>query len=241
MKSKNSLLCVLAFLASMVICGCEPEETFVLVNGSALKKAAAGEAANAQVEMIFDIDSSSDRDLPGKIKRVALPYLGSGATIEIEKTERKRYREGGSIRDEEIQVKSCLDDAKMVCRFSIPVGTEEVLKNAPRSILWLKYSPENKLFRLVPGNAVVSLNSELAAVVDSDVKFEYKGGESSGILKPGTTIKIVGDDPVKIGVFAVEVDGKPVICGSASVGSDPIKINYNNKFYKEEFPFFVLQ
>lgn len=209
LKFRNYIYALVGFVG-LLICGCTPEETFVLVNGSALKKAAANELASAKVEMVFDINGNSDRDLPEKIKRVALPYLGTGATIEIEKTETKRYREGGSIRDEEVQVKSSLDKAKMVCRFSIPVGTEEVLNSAQKSILWLRYTPSKRFFELVPGNAVRALNSALADI-DDDIKFEYNGGRGAA-FSSGTTIKIVGDELVKIGVMAVDVDKKPIIC-----------------------------
>ena len=94
----NTKTIVLSTLTAAAICGCTPEETFVVVNASALKKAAAGELATAQIEMAFDIQNKDDLSLPGKIRRAALPYLGEGAVIEVEKTEKRKIREGGSIR-----------------------------------------------------------------------------------------------------------------------------------------------
>ncbi len=224
--------------ALAVLCGCKPEETFLVVNASALKSAEAGNLAQAQVEMVFDIESD-DKDLPSRIKRVALPYLGPGAAIEIEKTEKRRVREGGSLRDEEEEVDSSLDDAKMVGRFSIPVGTEETLRQAPRSILWLKYTPADHSFRLVPGNAVQALNSALSDV-SSDVEFEYTGGTSRGFSGTGTTVKIVADVPVTVGTAATTVNGTPVIAGSRSLSSGSLKINYDNQFYENFAPCFTL-
>ena len=238
---KRTTIPAIAAMVIGVLCGCTPEETFVLVDASALNKAASGELASAKVEMVFDIESKDDPNLPGKIKRAALPYLGTGATIEIEKTEKKRLREGGSIRDEEEEVETSLDDAKMVGRFSIPVGTEEVLNRAPRSVLWLKYTPADKSFRLVPGNNVRFLNSALASVNDN-VEFEYKGGTGDSFSDDsGTTIKIVGDEPISIGVAAVKVNGNLVIADSFTpgTGSRAVKINYDNEFYSDCAPCFI--
>lgn len=231
----------LALIVIAFICGCTPEETFVLVDSSALKQAVNGGLASAKVEMVFAIKHNDDPTLPGRVKRVALPYLGSGATIEIEKTEMKRVREGGSIRDEEIEVASSLDDAKMIASFSIPVGTEDVLNQTRRSILWLKYTPSDKSFRLVPGNAVESLNS---AISDMDggmgITFTYTGGTSQTLSDAkGTTIKIVGDESVKIGVAAVKVNGERFIAGTVSPKSGSVKINYDNQFYDIYAPCFI--
>lgn len=78
-------------------------------------------------------------------------------------------REGGSIREnEEVEVDKSLAGAKLVGRFNIPVGTAQVLNSAPRSVLWLKYSPNDKTFRLVHGNAINGLNSaEFRAVISN--------------------------------------------------------------------------
>ena len=130
----------------------------------------------------------------------------------------------------------------MVGRFSIPVGTEEVLNRAPRSVLWLKYTPSNKSFRLVPGNAVRSLNSALSAVNDN-VEFEYNGGTGDGFSDDsGTTIKVVGDETVQIGVAAVKVNGKKIIADTFTpgTGSRALKINYDNPFYTDCSPCFIL-
>lgn len=86
------VLCLVSTV--FAICGCTPEETFVVVNASALKKAVSGELANAKVEMVFDIQDKSDPDLPNKIRKAALPYLGEGAVVELEKTEKRKIRTG---------------------------------------------------------------------------------------------------------------------------------------------------
>ena len=91
---------MLAAVAAIVLGGCTPEETFVVVKASALQRAARGELASAKVEMVFDIQNKDDPDLPNKIRKAALPYLGQGAVIEIEKTEKRRVRGGGSIRED---------------------------------------------------------------------------------------------------------------------------------------------
>ena len=129
----NTKTVVSSALIAAAICGCTPEETFVAVNASALKKAASGELATAKVEMVFNIQNKDDLSLPGKIRRVALPYLGEGAVIEVEKTEKRKVREGGSIReDSEVEVDKSLDGAKLVARFNIPVGTDTALRSAHR-------------------------------------------------------------------------------------------------------------
>lgn len=231
----------LVFISIAFICGCTPEETFVLVDAPSLRQAVNGGLASAKVEMVFAIKHNDDPTLPGRIKRVALPYLGSGATIEIEKTEMRRVREGGSIRDEEIELTSSLDDAKIVACFTIPVGTEEVLEKAQRSILWLKYTPSDKSFRLVPGNAVNAMNS---AISDMDggvgISFDYTGGTSHTFSDAnGTTIKIVGDESVKVGVAAVKVNGERFLAGTVSPQSGSVKINYDNQFYDTCAPCFI--
>ncbi len=230
--------------AIVAICGCTPEETFVAVNASALKKAAAGELASAQVEMVFDFKSENDPDLPNKIRKAALPYLGKDAVIEFEKTEKRKVRAGGSLRDDddESEVSKKLDEAKLVARFTIPVGTEKVLRSAPQSIMWLKYVPDDKTFCLVNGNAIDELNAALGKV-GGGIEYEYDGGISSGLddnLKSlGTTIKIVNDEKVMIGVAAVTVNGKKIIAESFSTGERALKIAYNNDFYKGKSPCFV--
>ena len=236
MKIKSIMLTAVA----IALCGCTPEETFVAVNASALKKAAAGELAFAKIEMVFKLQSDSDPQLPTKIRNAALPFLGEGAVIEVERTEKRKVREGGSIRDDrEEEVSKSLDGAKLVGRFNIPVGNAEVLEGAPRSVLWLKYTPSDKAFRLVPGNATRSLNSALSEV-DSSIEFEYDGGTGEGFGGKGTTIKVVNDEPVTIGVAAVKVNGKSVIAGSCSTEDGAVKIAYNNLFYDGIAPCFIL-
>lgn len=235
----NTKTIVLSTLTAAAICGCTPEETFVVVNASALKKAAAGELATAQIEMAFDIQNKDDLSLPGKIRRAALPYLGEGAVIEVEKTEKRKIREGGSIReDSEVEIDKSLDGAKLVARFNIPVGTDAALRSAPRSILYLRYTTGDKTFRLVHGNNISSLNSALSDV-NSSVEFEYDGG-SSGFGGSGTTIKIVNDTNVIIGVAAVKVNGYDIIAGSLNTSDGVLKICYDNSFYSGFSPCFTL-
>lgn len=225
-------------LIAAAVCGCTPEETVVAVNASALKKAASGELATAKVEMVFDIQNEDDPSLPEKIRRAALPYLGKGAVIEVEKTEKRKVRVEGSLReDSEIEVDKSLDGAKLVARFNIPVGTDTVLMSAPRSILHLKYTAGDKTFRLVHGNNISALNSALSEV-NSGVEFEYDGG-SAGLGGSGTTIKIANDDNVTIGVAAVKVNGNNIIAGSMDTSDGSLKICYDNEFYSESSPCFT--
>lgn len=230
------VLCLVSTV--FAICGCTPEETFVVVNASALKKAVSGELANAKVEMVFDIQDKSDPDLPNKIRKAALPYLGEGAVVELEKTEKRKIRTGGSFRDDdsEVEVDKSLDGAKLVARFSIPVGMEEVLNSAPRSIMWLKYTPSDKTFLLVNGNAIRGLNSALSSVNDG-VSYEYDGG--GGELKSGTTIKIVNDSVITIGIAAAKVNGDNIIANTFNTVNRSLRIKYNNSFYDDRSPCFV--
>jgi hypothetical protein len=235
----TSVICVAT--AILAICGCTPEETFVAVNATALKKAVAGELASAKVEMVFDISNKEDPELPNKIRKVALPYLGKDAVIELEKTEKRKVRAGGSIRDsdEEVEVDKSLEGVKLVARFSIPVGMESVLASAPRSIMWLKYTPDDRTFRLVNGNAIGGLNSALSGV-NEDIKYEYDGGYHLGFDEAlGTTIKIVNDDNVTVGIAAATVNGKKIIASVFSTGDHSLKIAYNNEFYEGLSPCFV--
>ena len=138
---------------------------------------------------------------------------------------KRKIREVGSIReDKEVEVGKSLDGAKLVARFNIPVGTAEVLESAPRSILWLKFSPGDKSFHLVPGNAIRSLNSALSDVNDN-VEFEYDGGNCGGFSGNGTVIKIINDEDITIGVAAVRVNGESIIAGSRSTTNGAIKIS----------------
>lgn len=227
-------------VALALFSGCTPEETYVAVDASALQKAVAGELAYAKVEMIFDIQSKNDPQLPNKIRIAALPYLGEGAVIELEKTEKRTVRAGGSIRDDddEVEVDKSLDDAKLVARFTIPVGTENALRKAPKSIMWLRYSPSDKMFCLVNGNNVSALNSALSDV-SASVSYKFEGGTSSEFFGAGTTIRIKGDVAGDVGVAAVSVNGKEVIADTFKFEGKSLKIGYNNKFYADKAPCFV--
>ena len=224
---------------TLFLCGCEPEETFVVVNASALKEAAAGKLAYAKVEMVFDINDKEDPQLPTKIRKAALPFLGRGAVIEVEKTEKRHVRESASIREEsEREVDRRLENAKLVARFNIPIGTIGMLEDTRQSILWLKYKGSDKTFQLVHGNAIGSLNSSLRDVNDS-IEFEYNGGYGGYRGNKGTTIKIVDDESITIGAAAVKTNGQHIISGTCSTQDGPLKISYNNNFYNGLAPCFV--
>lgn len=232
-RMKLKVISVIALVSAVILCGCTPEETLVQIEGEALKKAAAGELAAAKVKVVFGIDTD-DEALSGKIKRVALPFLGAGGSIEIEEGPRR-----GSCGGVETAEQNS-GGTKMVGYFSIPVGTGEVLSRAPKSLLRLKYCPDDKSFRLVPGSAVDELNHALSAVEDG-LSFEYNGGTGSGFFDDsGTTVCISGGGGVRIGVAAAKVNGKYVSAGTVSAGSEPVRINYNNMFYSDCAPVFVL-
>lgn len=234
MKKKYFSFLVLAF-TTLFFWGCTPEDTYVVVKASELQKAANGGLGTAQIEMVFAIQSDDDPNLPEKIKRAALPFLGNGGEIVIEKTEKHRITDGDSLRDEQPEVK--LDKAKMIGRFNIPVGTENALLQAPRSIMWLRYRPHDKTFHLVPGNAVADLNHALNNI-NAMVEFEYDGGYCSGFEGEGTTIKILNDATINVGVAAVKVNNNPVLSGTQSTANGTLKISYNNDFYKNLAPCF---
>lgn len=229
------------FLLSVGIalyCGCTPEEVFVLVQASELQKAASGQLGHAQVELVFEMQNVDDPEFPNKIRRAALPYLGEGAVIELEKQVSRTVRSSGSLRDqeEEVELNTTLKDAKLVARFTIPVGTPGVLQQTGRSVMWLQYTPQDKTFRLVNGNAIQGLNSSLATVGDG-VSYDYDGGYAP--MDEGTTIKIVNDETITVGVAAVEVNGSPVIAKTLSTEASALKIDYNNNFYNGNSPCFV--
>lgn len=232
---KKLLSSFLWALTAFVFWGCTPEDTYVVVKASELEKAANGGLGTAQIEMVFAIQSDDDPNLPEKIKRTALPFLGEGGEIVIEKTEQHRITDGMSLRDKKTEI--TLNKAKMVGRFYIPVGTEEMLLKAPKSIMWLKYNPTDKTFLLVPGNAVSSLNQALSNI-DFMIEFEYPGGYCGGFDGEGTVIKILDDTPIHIGVAAVKVNDKNVLLGTQNTANGPLRISYNNDFYKNIAPCF---
>lgn len=235
---KEIKLMVVALASCAMFCGCTPEETFVVVKASELKKAASGQLGTAKVEMVFDIQDKKDLELPNKIRRAALPYLGEGAVVEVEKTEvkKRKTRSSGSLRDdeseEEVDESKSLEGAKLVARFNIPVGTERQLNSAERSIMWLKYRESDNMFLLVNGNNVRALNSALSRV-ESSVDYEYDGGSGSSV-----TVKVVNDETISLGVAAVEVNGKKVIAGSVNTGKGALKLNFDNSFYSGLAPCF---
>ncbi len=210
------------------LCGCKPEEMLVTVNSSALKTAAEGGIGKAKVIVSYDLSSCEEPELPKKIKQAALPFLGDGATIELEKTVKKTIREGGDRDDEEEEVDEKLDDAKLVATFSIPVGVEDKLKES-KSIVWLKYFPDKKTFALINGNSLSSLNTALYKVND-DVECEFAGEMAK--------IKIVCDVPVTIGVAAVKVEKESVLADTIIKSDGRITINFG-EFYEKSAPCFT--
>lgn len=227
---------VTAVLAAVVLCGCNPDETKVTVNASALKSAAEGKAATAKVELRLDSVITFESNVPEKVRRVALPFLGKGAKIQIEAIENKSSSgegAGDAAKKKDRQT-------RFIATFDVPVGTASALQKAPPSILQLEYAPEDKTFRLVYGPGMSSLNSALKAM-DSSFMLEYSGGCINGVLFATykTTVNVLNDDVVALGVAAVDVNGKPVIAGTVDTSAQSLLIDYGNKFYVDKAPCFM--
>jgi hypothetical protein len=235
MKNKYFSLLML-LLTSLLFWGCTPEETTVVVKASELKKAAEGGLGVAQIEMVFDVQTSNDPTLPEKIKRAALPFLGEGGKISIEKIESHRISDDTSSYKRRSVVS--LEKVKLVGNFFIPVGTEQALSNAPESLMCLKYIPQNKTFQLVPGTAVYDLNRVLQRI-DPMIKFEYNGG-GTDLTGRGTTIKILNDTSVNIGVIAAKVNDNMTLSKTFNTSNGMLQISYNNDIYKNLAPSFIL-
>lgn len=233
---------IIAFLfLAVVFCGCEPEETYVLVNASELNKAINGELGTATIEMVFEINSD-DPSIPNKVRNAALPYLGPDAVIEIERTESRTVRGGGSIREYEEEVsEQTMEDGKLIARFKIPVGTRNVLRAANSSVMCLEYNPTDKMFMLVPGRSVDALNSDLSDI-DYSIDFSFTGGYTTSFMNEnaGVTIKINNDEAITIGVGAAKVNGDNVIFKKYNTQNGSIKINFNNSFYEGYAPCFTV-
>lgn len=225
-------VCLLPIVAAMAIClcGCDPDETVVTVSTSALRTAAEGGLGKAKVVVSYDLSECKDLDLPLKIKKAALPFLGEGASIEIERTIKKKVRTAADDEEnEEEEVSTSLDDAKLVASFTIPVGADEALKRG-KSILWLRYSPNDKVFSLINGNSLSDMNTTLYKIND-DVECEFKGST--------TVIKVNYDEPHPIGVAAVAVGKEKVLVGTFEKKGGKLSIDYCNDFYNEIAPCFT--
>ena len=235
-------LTVIAFAAT-ILCGCNPDDTKVTVNASALKVAAAGNLATAEVKLAISTKIPYKSPLTEIIKRTALPHLGEDAVIEIKEVKKSKGKKSGKDNQKADGNRTDNDDqstTEFTATFKIPVGTDKVLQKAPRSIFWLKYTPENKMFRLVHGPGLGSLNSALRAI-DSGYSLEYTGGYIPAVLFGGydTTITIVNDDTITLGVAAVTVNGHGIIADSISTQKESVRINYGNGIYSGKAPCFM--
>ncbi len=235
------MLTVMAFAAT-ILCGCNPDDTKVTVNASALKAAAAGDLATAEVKLLIKTNISYESPVPEMIKRAAIPHLGKDATIEIKeiKEKGKNSRKGNREADGDRTNDNGQSTTEFTATFKIPVGSDKVLQKAPRSIFWLKYTPENKMFQLVHGPGLASLNSALRAI-DGGCSLEYSGGYIPAFLFGGydTTITIVNDDVITLGVAAVTVNGHSIIADSINTEKEAVRINYGNTIYSGKAPCFM--
>lgn len=229
-----------AILAATVLCGCKPDETKVTVKASALKSAVEGNVATAKVEMRLDSVIPFESKAPEEVRRAALPFLGKDAEIKIEAI-RTQSNSGKKATDAaQANKKKENPNARFIATFDVPVGTASALQKAPPSILQLEYVPADKTFRLVCGRNMLALNSALQAI-DSSFTLEYTGGYIRGFLLAhyDTTVKILNDDVITLGVAAVFVNGKSVIAGSVDTHASSLLIDYGNKIYEGKAPCFV--
>lgn len=242
-------LTAIAF-AVTILCGCNPDDTKVTVNASALKAAAAGDLATAEVKLVIDTKIPYKSPVTEIIERAALPHLGADAAIEIKEIKKSKNNasrnKNNASRKENGEADGGRTDndnqstTEFTATFKIPVGTDKVLQKAPRSIFWLKYTPENKMFRLVHGPGLASLNSALRAI-DGSYSLEYSGRYIPAVLFGGydTTITIVNDDTISIGVAAVTVNGHSIIADSINTKKESVRINYGNTIYSGKAPCFM--
>ena len=242
-------LTAMAFVAT-ILCGCNPDDTKVTVNASALKAAAAGYLATAEVKLLIKTNIPYESPHPEMIKRAAIPHLGEDATIEIREVKNekgKNSRKGNQEADGKRTNENGQSTTEFTGTFKIPVGTDKVLQKAPRSIFWLKYTPEDKMFRLVHGPGLASLNSALRAI-DGGSSLEYPGGYIPAVLFGGydTTINVVNDDTISLGVAAVTVNGRGIIADSINMQAnstntqkESVRINYGNEIYSGKAPCFM--
>ena len=85
-----------------------------------------------------------------------------------------------------------------------------------------------------------ALNSALRSIGGS-YALDYSGGYIGGLLLSSydTTVNILNDDVITLGVAAVAVNGKPVIAGSVDTRASSLLIDYGNKIYQGKAPCFM--
>ena len=226
-------------LAKTVLCGCNPDETKVTVNASALKSVAEGKVATAKVELRLDSNIPFESEIAELIRRKALPFLGKDAEIRIEPTHKDSNSRKGTNNTTKVK-KDSPPNARFIATFDIPVGTASALNEAPPGILQLEYTEKDKTFRLVYGRNMSPLNSALKKM-DNSFVLEYSGGYISGILFSHykTTITVLNDEKITLGVAAVNVNGKGVIAGNIDTHNGSLLIDYGNEVYTGKAPCFM--
>ena len=227
-----------ATLAATFLCGCNPDETNVTVKASALKAATEGKVATAKVDMRIEAPIPLESDIPEKVRRAALPFLGENGTIRAES--HKKDSKANESKAPKPGSKEVPPKTRFLASFDIPVGTHEALQKAPHGILQLEYDPKDKTFRLVYGRGMPALNSALTAI-DENCRLDYTGGYIRGFIFGSykTTIRIQNDDKITIGVAAVNVNGDAIIAGSVDTDQNSLTIDYGNKFYAGKAPCFM--
>lgn len=236
-----------AILAATVLCGCKPDETKVTVKASALRSAVKGNVATAKVEMRLDSEIPFESKEAERIRCAALPFLGKDAEIRIEEIKAHSNSGKGTNDTAKANKKKAKPAARtsppyvrFIATFDVPVGTASALQKAPPSILQLEYAPADKTFRLVHGRNMSALNSVLM-LMGVGYALEYTGGYIRGFLFSSykTTVNILNDDVITLGVAAVAVNGKPVIAGSVDTRASSLLIDYGNRFYESKAPCFM--
>ena len=230
---------VTATLTAAVLCGCNPDETKVTVNASALKSAAEGKVATAKVELRLDSNLPFESEIAELISRKARPFLGKDAEIRIEPTHKDSNSRKGTNNTAKVQ-KEKPPQARFIANFDIPLGTASALREAPPGILQLEYTEKDKTFRLVYGRNMSPLNSALRKM-DSSFALEYPGGYISAFLFSHyeTTITVLNDEKITLGVAAVNVNGKGVIAENIDTHDGSLLIDYGNKVYTGKAPCFM--
>ena len=230
---------VTATLTAAVLCGCNPDETKVTVNASALKSAVEGKVATAKVELRLDSNIPFESEIARLIRREALPFLGKDAEIRIAPTRKDSNSRKGTNDTAKVK-KERPPEARFIATFDIPVGSASALNEAPPGILQLEYTPEDKTFRLVYGRNMSPLNSALKKM-DNSFVLEYSGGYISGFLFSHykTTVTVMNDEKITLGVAAVRVNGKGVIAGNVDTHNGSLLIDYGNEVYTGKAPCFM--
>ena len=232
----------IATIAATVLCGCTPDDTKVTVNASALKAAVDGNVATAKVEMVLKTSIPIESGIPEKIRLAALPHLGENAEIKTKviKSKTKPEKSTTNSKSGEPATADGKTETTFIATFNIPVGTAEAIRKNPYGILQLQYTPEDKTFRLVYGHGMSSLNSAMKRI-DVNGSLEYTGGYISRFLfgHKETTINILNDDKITLGVAAVTVNERAIIAGSIDTQKGPLLIDYGNVIYSGKAPCFT--